>query len=256
LGDAILDRLLLLCQEAAAADPPALYHEWVAHPRGVSERWVFQQAVESACAALGDPRFDVTPTQVMAFKNFRFAGSSYFDIGSGLLQFNITPSDDAYLQAQAMLAADRVRADAFDVGADPESGAIAPGEVGWIRNVDGYIPTTWTEARGQLHSMRGLMGALLGHDHPTLVVYCSFLRMYDRMLVMLEREVDAVHGRRLGPSLVTFHIQLVLRIWLATQLDAGETIWVGAPDFHHGLNMMEIQNNLMWLPTITNVRPC
>jgi hypothetical protein len=61
----------------------------------------------------------VTPTQVMSFKNFRYAGSSYFDIGSGPLSFSITPTDATSVQARAMLAADRVRADAFDLGADP-----------------------------------------------------------------------------------------------------------------------------------------
>jgi hypothetical protein len=76
--------------------------------------------VESACAALGEPRFDITPTQVMAFKHFRFARSSYFDIGSGLLQLSITPLDGASPQERAMLAADRARADVFVLGADPD----------------------------------------------------------------------------------------------------------------------------------------
>jgi hypothetical protein len=63
----------------------------------------------------------------MAFKNFCYAGSTYFDIGSGLLPFSIAPSDATSVQARAMLAADRVRADAFDLGADPENGAVALG---------------------------------------------------------------------------------------------------------------------------------
>jgi hypothetical protein len=49
---------------------------------GVSERWVFQQAVEAACEALNDPYFKVTPTQVMAFNNFRLFGASNFGIMS------------------------------------------------------------------------------------------------------------------------------------------------------------------------------
>jgi hypothetical protein len=48
--------------------PPSLYHEWAARSRGVSERWVLQQAVEASCASLSEPYFEVTPTQVMAFK--------------------------------------------------------------------------------------------------------------------------------------------------------------------------------------------
>jgi hypothetical protein len=95
----------------------------------VSEGWVLQQAVDAACATLGAPVFEVTPTQVMAFKNFRFAGASYTDIGAGLLPFSITPVDAISPQARSMLAADRVHAYTFDLGGDPESGAISPGEV-------------------------------------------------------------------------------------------------------------------------------
>jgi hypothetical protein len=115
-----------------------VYHEWAAHPRGVSKRYTLQQSVDSAATILDVPSFEVTPPQVMAFKNFRYTGSSYFDIGSGLLSFSITPTDATSVQAWAMLAADRVRADAFDLGDDPESGAVAPGEVSRLRNLSGY----------------------------------------------------------------------------------------------------------------------
>jgi hypothetical protein len=65
--------------------------------------------------------------------------------------------------------------------------------------------------------------------------------------------VDQVYGRRLGPSLVTFHVQLAWRNWLVVQLNANETVCLDPPDFTQGLNMLEIQNNLMWLPTVTNI---
>jgi hypothetical protein len=105
-----------------------------------------QQSVDAAAATLDVLSFEVTPTQVMAFKFFRYVGSSYFYIGSGLLLFSITPSDATATRSHAMLAVDRVRADAFDLGGDPESGAVAPGEVARLRNLSGYIPQTWNEA--------------------------------------------------------------------------------------------------------------
>jgi hypothetical protein len=70
----------------------------------------------------------------MAFKNFRCAGSNYFGIGSGLIPFIITPSDATSIQARVVLATDRVRADAFDLGVDPE--------VARLHNLSGYIPQT------------------------------------------------------------------------------------------------------------------
>jgi hypothetical protein len=42
-----------------------------------------------------------------------------------------------------MLAADRVRADAFDLGADLESGEVAPCKITRLCNLSGYTPQTW-----------------------------------------------------------------------------------------------------------------
>jgi hypothetical protein len=126
LGEAIVDRLLLVCGVTNDDALPALYHELTARPRVFLERWVMQEYVDASCASQGIPPFEFTPTQVKDFNNFWFTGSSYFDIGSGLLPFSITPDDATSPAACTMLAADRGRADAFDIGADPESGAIAP----------------------------------------------------------------------------------------------------------------------------------
>jgi hypothetical protein len=151
--DALVDRLLLMCRAAHDDDLPRVYYEWVARPRGASERYVLHQSVDLAVTILELPSFEVTPTQVMTFKNFRYAGSSYFGIGSGLLPFSITPSEATAVQASVMLTVDRFRADAFDLGADPESGALAPGKVVRLRNLSGYIPQTWNEALSQLLGM-------------------------------------------------------------------------------------------------------
>jgi hypothetical protein len=93
MGDTITDRLLLLCRSTYDEKLPRVYQEWAVHPRGVSERWVLQQSVEASCAVLNVTPFEVTPAQVMALNNFRLSGSTYFDIGSGLLPFSITPAD-------------------------------------------------------------------------------------------------------------------------------------------------------------------
>jgi hypothetical protein len=65
---------------------------------------------------------------------------NYFDIGSGLLLFSITSSDSTSVQVRAMLTEDRVRADNFNLDTDPESGAVAPGEVARLRNISSTFP--------------------------------------------------------------------------------------------------------------------
>jgi hypothetical protein len=49
------------------------------------------------------------------------------------------------------------------------------------------------------------------------------------------------------------YFQLAWRNWMVTQLDAVETCYVGYPDFCQWINMMEVQNNIIGLPTATNI---
>jgi hypothetical protein len=48
---------------------------------------------------------------------------------------------------------------------DPESGAVAPGEVVQLRNLSGYTPQTWNEANSQLLGMQALIGDFLSTTH-------------------------------------------------------------------------------------------
>jgi hypothetical protein len=102
LGDVIVDHLLLLCRVENEKALPPTYHEWAARPYGMSKRWVLQQAVNADSATLDVPSFEVTPTQVMSFKNFRFVGATYHIIGAGLLPFSITPLDATSYRARSI----------------------------------------------------------------------------------------------------------------------------------------------------------
>jgi hypothetical protein len=97
------------------------------------------------------------------------------------------------------------------------------------------------------------MGALLGHSRPVGIAYDRFLQRYSQMLTHWEFKIDHVHGRHLGPSLITFHVQLAWRNWMIVQLDSGGVIDIDPPDFGAGLTMLETQNNLMWSASVTNV---
>jgi hypothetical protein len=68
MGDTITDRLILRYCSTCDEELHQLYQEWDARPRGVSERWVHQQAVEASCAVFNVPAFEVTPAHVMALK--------------------------------------------------------------------------------------------------------------------------------------------------------------------------------------------
>jgi hypothetical protein len=98
-----------------------------------------------------------------------------------------------------------------------------------------------------------MIAALLGNLHPTVVAYHLFLRVYEQVFTRLDGELDAAYGWRLAPCLVNFHVQLVVRNWLTTQLDFRETGFFPAPDFCMGLNVLQSQKKISWIPTVTSV---
>jgi hypothetical protein len=176
MGDAITDSLLLLCRATCDEELPRLYQEWAAHTRGVSEIWVMQQAaVEASCAVLSVPAFEVTPAQVMALKNFRLADSTYFDIGSGLLPFSITPSDATSSQARSMLVADQIHRPTLSTLVSIRR-AVPLAPVKWHASVT--LVVTSPKTGPKLRSTRGLLGALMGNAHPVVLAYGRFLQLY------------------------------------------------------------------------------
>jgi hypothetical protein len=84
----------------------------------------------------------------------------------------------------------------------------------------------------------------MGDSHPVVVAYSRFLRLYERLETRLERELDLAYGRRLGPVLMVFHVQLTIHKWLVCQLYVTETEHLSPPDSCQGLHMLEVQNNL------------
>jgi hypothetical protein len=100
-----------------------------------------------------------------------------------------------------MVVADRIRADAFNLDANPESGAIGPSEATHLHNISGYIPQGWTEDQTQLRSTRRMLGALMGNSYPVVLAYGRLLRLVERLETCLESELEYAYGRCLGPSL-------------------------------------------------------
>jgi hypothetical protein len=153
--------------------------------------------------------FQVTLSQVIAMKTFDFTGASYIILGSGVLPFSITPADATSDKGGAVIRADRGQAETFDLSGDSVNGAMTTDDATRMRNYKGYIASDWMEARLQLRSVACLMGALLDTKHPVFVFYKVFLRKYDLMEPRVRREFEVVHGPRLGPALMVFHVQLM-----------------------------------------------
>jgi hypothetical protein len=93
----------------------------------------------------------------------------------------------------------------------------------------------------------------MGNLHPVVLAYGRFLHLYGQLETRLESELDHAYGRRLGASLMVSHVRLSIRNWIVCELDVAGTDCLSPPDFCQGLHMLQVQNNLMWLPTVTNV---
>jgi hypothetical protein len=91
--------------------------------------------------------------------------------------------------------------------------------------------------------MQAIITALLWYSHPAAIAYGRFFRRYSQMLTRLEFEIHHAHGRRLGPSLVTLHVQLAWQNLKTVQFYLGETVDID----HRNLD----QASLCWRPRTT-----
>jgi hypothetical protein len=197
--------------------------------------------------------FKVTPSQVISLKTFDFAGLSLSEVGTGVLPLSIIPPEATSLAAFHALARNNSQAETYDISGEPTSGALSIADIQRLRNQKGYLPANWMEARTQIRCTLALLGALCGDLHDVPVSWRSMLRQYERVEARLQHEIDTEMGDRLGPSLFVFHLQLILRDWFVDQTRTCQCELVPAPNFGQYLSKFERQNNLNWLPSVSNI---
>jgi hypothetical protein len=174
-------------------------------------------------------------------------------VGTGLLPLIIIPPEATSLSAALALANNHAQAETFDLSGDPSSGVLSTADTQRLRNQKGYLPVDWMEARTHIRCTLTLLGALCGNEHPVPTVWSSMLRQYEWVEARIRNEIDSEVGARLGPALFVFHLQLILRDWFEDQTRTGKTSIIPAPDFWLHLKTFERQNNLNWLPLVSNV---
>jgi hypothetical protein len=194
--------------------------------------------------------FKVTPSQVIALKTFDFAGLSMSEVGTGVMPLSIIPPEATSLTAYRDLANNHSQAETYDLSG--ESTTLSTGDTQRLRNQKGYLPTNWTEARTQLRCTLALLGALCGDDHAVPAAWRSMLRQYERVEARIIHKMDTEVGARLGPTLFVFHLHLILSDWFVDQMRMGQAAIIPALDFGHYLKLFDRQNNLSWLPSVTN----
>jgi hypothetical protein len=109
------------------------------------------------------------------------------------------------------------------------------------------------EASSQLRANLALLGSLCGNDHATTFNWQTMLLRFEGMEARLQHKMNTHHGPRLAPALFVFHLQLIERDWFVESTRTGQRAPVPAPDFCQYLRVFEHQNNLHWLPSVTNV---
>jgi hypothetical protein len=108
--------------------------------------------------------------------------------------------------------ADQVRAETYDLSGEAVNGAITTADAAHVRNLKGYVPVDWMEARMQLQGMAVMMDALLGTTHPVLTLYTTFLRKYNAMEPRVRRKFELVYGARLAPPHSVPHTAAVAKL--------------------------------------------
>jgi hypothetical protein len=207
----------------------------------------------SSAEALGVIPFKVTPSQSIALKTFDLCGLSAGEICTGVLPLSIIPPDATYAAAVWATAGNYTNAEIYDLSGDPSGGALSTVGRQRLRNQKGYIPDNWSEARVHLRCTLGLFGALCGDRHGVAVAWGAMLRRFERVESRLQHQLDLEYGVRLAPGMFVFHLQLILRDWFEEQARTGQRRSVPAPDFAEHIRTFERQNNLSWVPSVSNV---
>jgi hypothetical protein len=85
------------------------------------------------------------------------------------------------------------------------------------------------------------------------VAWGAMLRSLERVESRLQHQLDLKYGVRLAPGLFVFHLQLILRDWFEEHTRTGQHRAVPPPDFAEHIRTFERQNNLRWMPSVSNV---
>jgi hypothetical protein len=252
-GERIADSILLLTGAPDDDFLPTYYQESGGRQKGESERVILQREVDQSAEALGVLPFKVTPSQCIALKTFDFAGMSAREIGTGVLPFSIIPPDATSTAAVRAIVGNHANAEIFDLSGDPVSGALSTSDTQRLRNQKGYVVCNWNEARMQLRCNLALRGALCGDEHNVTLSWATMLRRFERVESRLQHAMDVEFGPCLAPALFVFHLQLIERDWFEEQIRTGQRFVLHAPEFAEHLRTFERQNNLSWLPSVSNV---
>jgi hypothetical protein len=175
------------------------------------------------------------------------------EVGTEVLPLTIIPRDATSLCASRAIANNHAQSETYDLSGDPSSRSLSTADTQRLRNQKGYLPWDWTEARSQLRANLALLGSLCGNDHATTLNWQTMLRRFEGVEARLQHEISTHHGPRLAPALFVFHLQLIDRDWFVESTKTGQRAPVPAPDFCQYLCIFERQNNLHWLPSVTNV---
>jgi hypothetical protein len=141
------DMLLLLTRSSDDDNLTEYYLDVTGRPKGLLEWIILQREVDTAADALNLIHFQVTPSQLIALKNFEFCGASYSKIGTGVLPFSITPAYATSKKGRAAIQADRNRAETFGTSGENVNGAMMMDDASRMRNYKGYVVYDWMEAR-------------------------------------------------------------------------------------------------------------
>jgi hypothetical protein len=250
-GERIADGILLLTASADDDILPSFYQELGGKQKEESERVILQREVDQSADIFDVLPFKVTPSQVIALKTFDLAGLSMSKVGTGVMPLSIIPPEATFLAASRALANNHAQAETYDLSG--KSTTLCTADTQRLRNQKGYLPANWMEERTQLRCTLALLGALCGDDHAVPAAWRSMLRQYERVEARIIHEMDTEVGARLGPPLFVFHLQLILRDWFVDQMRTGQAAIVPAPEFGYYLKLFDRQNNLSWLPSVTNI---
>ena len=247
------DRLCKLCNVEDPTGLPQFWHEAAALKKGSGTiRSLLQDAVETSADRFKVQTPHVTVAHATTLTNWAFAGTSLFNVGTGLLPFTVTPPGAVSMESRVRFERDQERSADHDTIMEGST-SITASDARSFRTAGAFVPSSFDETEATLEGYGALLGAVLGNEHPNVVSHFESIDNYRTVRHTLRQAITDVVGRAKAPATLLYYYQVRHRRWFERQWKISTTATLPPPDFSAGFERYAESLNIDWLPNTSQV---
>ena len=203
--------------------------------------------MEQAAHNLGVLAFQVTVHHANDIQNWLFMGPMPCDLTTRLSPFTVTLPGTMLAKALMHLSLD------FENNQDHTTlvkgnAALTAANAQSLRSANTCVSVDFDELEDGLRAFLGLLGAVLGTNHPLVHSCQRALCTHRGMHLTFWHSISLRLGTQLGAATVMCHFHLEIRCWVKEQWNLTTVGFVMPPDLSHHFRIFDRLGNLEWLP--------